>query len=354
MILDIATYKGGASRVEGAVRTLKLSANETPLGPSPKALAAAHGSLAEMHRYPDGRAVALREALARRHGTTASRIALGNGSGELISLLIQAYCGPGDEVVFPVHAFLMFEICALSHGVKPVTAPEKDLTADVDALLARVGPRTRAVLVANPNNPTGTYLPAAEIARLRAGLAGDVLLVVDSAYAEYADFDDYDAGAQLAASRDDTVMLRTFSKIYGLAALRVGWAIAPEATVDLVDRIRGPFNVNGPGQAAALAALEDGDWLKAAKSHNAIWRTRLALEIGALGLITAPSAANFILIRFPGPPRDAAAAEAFLLARGIILRDVASYGLPDCLRLTIGTEAENRTVIEALSDFMRP
>lgn len=351
-ILDIATYRGGASKIEGLQHVFKLSANETPFGPSPKALAAAHASLAELHRYPDGGAAALRQELARRNGVSPAQIACGNGSGELISLLIQAYCGPGDEVLYSQHGFLMFPIMARAHGATPVAAPERNLTASVDALLARVGPRTRAVLVANPNNPTGTYLPAAEIARLRAGLANDVLLVVDSAYAEYADAEDYDAGAALAGGREDTVMLRTFSKIYGLASLRLGWAIAPADVVEVLDRIRGPFNINGPAQSAALAALDDREWLAAAKTHNRVWRERLSREIGALAIGVVPSAANFLLLRFPGQPRDAASAYKFLCARGIILRPVEAYGLPDGLRLTIGTEAENRAVITALAEFM--
>jgi histidinol-phosphate aminotransferase len=351
-ILGISPYRGGEAAVPGVARVAKLSSNETPLGPSPKAIAAYRALADALHRYPDGASHDLRQALARHHGLDAARIVCGNGSDELISLLAQAYCGPGDEVLYSRHGFLMYPIAAKARGATPVTAPERDLVADVDALLSKVTERTRIVFIANPNNPTGSYLPAAEMRRLRDGLPGGVLLVIDAAYAEYVGKNDYSPGVELVDAREDVVMTRTFSKIHGLAGLRVGWLYAPPAIVDVLQRVRGPFNVNAPAQAAAQAALADVAWTDAARTHNDIWLPWLARQIGAAGIEVAPSAGNFLLLRFPASPRDAAAADAFLRQRGFILRPMGGYGLPDCLRMTVGTEEENRGVAAAIAGFM--
>ncbi len=352
-ILDISPYVGGRSAAESPRKLIKLSSNESATGPSPKAVAAYHEAAAELHRYPDGGVGRLREALADRYGLEAERIVCGNGSDELISLFTAAYCGTGDEVLYSEYGFLMYPLAAKARGAIPVTAPETRYTADVDALLAAVSPRTRVVFLANPNNPTGTYLPASEVRRLREGLPGNVLLVQDSAYAEFVSRNDYSAGADLVAESDNTVMTRTFSKIHGLAALRVGWAYCPPGIADVLNRIRGPFNVNAAAQAAAVAALGDVAHVDAARAHNDAWLPWLSREITALGLNTVPSIGNFLLIRFDAEgPKTAAAANAFLTEHGILLRDMMAYGLPDCLRMTVGTEEENRAVIEALSAFM--
>lgn len=352
-IMDITPYKGGESKAEGVSRVIKLSSNETPLGPSPRAIAAYQAAAGELHRYPDGAADALRKALARHYGLEAERIVCSNGSDELIGQIVQAFAGPGDEVLFSQHGFLMYPIAARAHGATPVTAPEKNLTTDVDALLAAATPRTRIVFLANPNNPTGSYIPMQDVRRLREGLAKDVLLVIDAAYAEYVTRNDYSAGIELAREFDNVVMTRTFSKIYGLAGLRVGWAYGSHDFAEVINRVRGPFNVNLPAQAAAIAALSDIAHTDAARTHNDIWLPKLAHALEEIGLDVRPSVGNFLLIRFPDGARNAQAAHAFLSGRGLILRPVAAYGLGAYLRCTIGTEAENLALIAALREFMQ-
>lgn len=352
-ILDIAPYVPGTSALPGAGEVVKLSSNETPLGPSPKAVEAYLAEAARLSRYPDGSARPLREALAARYGLDAARIVCGAGSDELLNLLASAYLGPGDEAIYAEHGFLVYKIAILARGATPVVAPETELTADVDAILARVTEATRMVFLANPNNPTGTYLPFDEIKRLHAGLPEHVILVLDAAYAEYVRANDYEAGIELVATSQNAVMTRTFSKIYGLAALRLGWAYCPAAIADALNRIRGPFNVTGPSIAAGVAALNDQPHMQEAAAHNAAWLPVMADELERIGLTVTPSAANFLLVHFPQDAgRSAQDADTFLHERRIILRRVEEYGFPDALRMTIGTERENRAVIEALTEFM--
>jgi histidinol-phosphate aminotransferase len=271
----------------------------------------------------------------------------------LLNLLAQAYLGPGDEAIYCEHGFLVYKIAIMGAGAKPVVAPEKNLTADVDAILKRVTPSTRIVFIANPNNPTGTYLAIDEVRRLRAGLPEDVLLVLDAAYAEYVRSNDYEAGIELVATTLNTVMTRTFSKIYGLASLRLGWAYCPPAIADALNRIRGPFNVSGPAIASGIAALSDLAHVDASVAHNEIWRERMGQALSGLGLSVTPSAANFLLVHFPGVNgHSAAEADRFLHSKHIILRKVEEYGFPEALRLTIGTEAGNLAVLDALGMFM--
>ena len=351
-ILDISPYVGGESKAEGAARVIRLASNESALGPSPRAVEAYREQAHELHRYPDGGSTALREAIARRYGLDARRIVCGTGSDELISLLARAYAGPGDEVVYSRHGFLMYPIAAQSVGASPVAVPERDLTADVDAMLARVTPCTRLVYLANPNNPTGTCLPREEVNRLHAGLPSSTLLVLDAAYAEFVTRNDYEPGIELAERSDNVVMLRTFSKIYALAALRIGWAYAPAGIIDVLNRVRGVFNVNLPAQAAAVAALEDVAAVDRARAHNDRWRPWLERELGALGLEVTPAVANFVLVRFGARPKDANAAFAFLQSRGILTRKMVAYGLPEHIRITVGLEEEMRAVVAALADFL--
>jgi histidinol-phosphate aminotransferase len=352
-ILDIAPYVPGTSALPGAGKVVKLSSNETPLGPSPKAVEAYLAEAENLSRYPDGSAAPLREALAARYGLDATRIVAGAGSDELLNLLAAAYLGPDDEAIFTEHGFLVYKIAIMGRGATPVVAPETELTADVVAILARVTDATRMVFLANPNNPTGTYLPFDEIKRLHAGLPEDVILVLDAAYAEYVRANDYEAGIELVGGSQNAVMTRTFSKIYGLAALRLGWAYCPAPIADALNRIRGPFNVTGPSIAAGVAALQDEAYMQEAAEHNTIWLPHMADELERIGLTVTPSAANFLLVHFPDDAgRSARDADAFLHERRIILRRVENYGFPDALRLTIGTEPENRAVIEALSEFM--
>ncbi|HEX2337824.1 MAG TPA: histidinol-phosphate transaminase, partial [Hyphomicrobiaceae bacterium] len=330
-----------------------LSSNETPLGPSPQAITAYQAAADSLALYPDGGAGDLRRAIASRYGLDADRIVCGSGSDELINLLAHAYIGPGDEAIYTEHGFLMYKIATLSSGGKPISVAEKDYRADVDAILAAVTARTKVVFLANPNNPTGTYLRHDEVRRLQQALPGRVLLLLDAAYSEYVRRNDYEAGLELVATTGNTVMTRTFSKIYGLAALRLGWAYCPAAIADVLNRVRGPFNVTAPALAAGVAAVADRAHVDRAVAHNEKWLPWVATEIERLGLQVTPSVGNFLLVHFPvEPARNAAAADAFLKRNGIILRRVAAYGLPGALRMTIGTEDDNRRVVAALQQFM--
>jgi histidinol-phosphate aminotransferase len=352
-ILQIDAYVPGESNVAGDFKPIKLSSNETPHGPSPKAIEAYRAAADSLALYPDGGANDLRKAIAGHYGLDPERIVCGSGSDELINLLAHAYIGPGEEAIYSEHGFLMYKIATLSSGGKPISVPEKNYRADVDAMLAAVTPDTKVVFLANPNNPTGTYLPHDEIRRLHRGLPSQVLLLLDAAYSEYVRRNDYEAGLELVATTPNTVMTRTFSKIYGLAALRLGWAYCPAAVADVLNRVRGPFNVTAPALAAGKAAILDRAHVETAVVHNEKWLPWVAAELERLGLKVTPSVGNFLLIHFPAEPvRSANAADDFLKARGIILRRVAAYGLPGALRMTIGTEDDNRRVVAALQQFM--
>ncbi|MBV9287663.1 MAG: histidinol-phosphate transaminase [Hyphomicrobiales bacterium] len=353
-IMAIDAYVPGKSHVAGVEKVHKLSSNESPLGPSPKALEAFRAAAANLERYPDGSASLVRETIGRRFGLEPSRIICGNGSDELFSLLAHAFLEPGGEGLYSEYGFLEYPICIRAAGGVPVVAEERDKIADVDAMLAKVGERTKIVFLANPNNPTGTYLPYSEVKRLHAGLPADCLLVVDAAYAEYVTRNDYAAGIELAATTDNVVMTRTFSKVHGLASLRIGWAYCPPDVLDALNRVRGPFNINGPALAAAAASLDDPRHLEKAIAHNARWLPWLSEQISALGVEVTPSVGNFLLLRFDGTRgRSAQNADAYLTARGFILRSVAAYALPDCLRMTVGDEEANLGAVAALASFMR-
>lgn len=352
-ILEIDPYVPGESRLPAGLKPIKLSSNETPLGPSPKAVAAFKETAGELERYPDGGATRLRAAIAARYGLNAARIVCGAGSDELLGLIAHAYLGPGDEAIITEHGFLLYRIIVLANGATPVVAPETDLHTDIAQILARVTERTRVVFLANPNNPTGTYAPIDEVHRLREKLPARVLLLLDAAYAEYVRRNDYEAGIELVATTPNTVMTRTFSKIHGLAGLRLGWAYCPEGVADALNRIRGPFNVSTPALAAGVAAIEDKVHEEASVAHNERWLPWLTTEIEKLGLKVTPSVANFLLMHFPKEPaRNAHAADAFLKSRAIIVRRVDAYGLPGALRATIGSESDNRAVVAALSAFL--
>src|ERR1700731_646760 len=352
-ILHIAPYVGGQAKIVGGERPIRLASNESALGPSAKAVAAYRGLAGEIHRYPDGSAEELREALARRHGLDPARIVCGAGSDELITLLLRSYAGPGDEVLYSRHGFLMYPIGAQTVGATPVAAPERALTTDVDALLERVTERTRLVFIANPNNPTGTYLGAGEMARLHAGLPPSVVLAIDAAYAEFVNRNDYETGVALVDRADNVVMLRTFSKIYALAGLRLGGSYCPPALADVLNRMRGPFNVTAPAPAAGVAAVEDVEAFERARAHNDHWLPWLSEHLAALGLELTPSVGNFVLPRFPdSPSKNADAAFAFFQSRGILVRQMGGYGLPQYLRITIGTGEEMERVADTLAEFM--
>jgi histidinol-phosphate aminotransferase len=350
--LSISPYVPGRSTASGGAKTHKLSSNESALGASPKAIAAYRAAASELERYPDGSATALREALAGHHGLNAERIVCGAGSDELLSLLAQAYLTAGAEAVYSAHGFLVYPIVIKANGARAVAVPEKNYVADVDAILGSVSAATRMVFLANPNNPTGTYLPFNEVKRLHGGLPRHCLLVVDAAYAEYVRRNDYESGIELVSTFDNVVMLRTFSKVYGLAALRIGWAYCPAHIADVLNRIRGAFNVSTPAIAAATAALSDGAHVEQAVGHNSHWLNWLTREIRNLGFEVTDSVGNFLLMHFSAEKgRSAAAADTFLLSHGLVLRRMEAYGLPCALRLSVGSEEANRAVIAALRDF---
>src|SRR5437764_1026117 len=352
-ILDIGPYIGGESKAAGVERPIRLASNESALGPSPKAVEAYRALTGEIFRYPDGSAAELRQALGRAHGLDPDRIVCGSGSDELIALLQRAYAGPGTEVLYSRHGFLMYPIGTMAVGATPVAVPERELTADVDGFLSRVTERTRLVFIANPNNPTGTYLSADDLARLHAGLPKHVVLAIDAAYAEFVNRNDYEPGVALVNRAENVVMLRTFSKIYALAGLRLGWAYCPQAIAEVLNRVRGPFNISAAAQAAGIAAVEDLEALNRARTHNEHWLPWFSERLEALGLPLTPSVANFVLARFPDEPlKNANSAFAFLQSRGILTRKMAAYGLPQYLRITIGTGPEMETVAAALAELM--
>ncbi|MDV7339506.1 histidinol-phosphate transaminase [Terasakiella sp. A23] len=352
-IMDITPYKGGESALKNVDRIIKLSSNEGPFGPAPSAVEAMKNASDTQHRYPDGGATRLRNKLADKFNIDADRIVCGAGSDEILGLLCRAYAGPGDEVLYSDHGFLMYPIAAKSVGATPVTAMETDLTTDVDAMLAAVTDKTRIVFVANPNNPTGTYIPKSEMNRLRKGLRDDILLVIDAAYAEFMTEEDYDAGFELAGSTDNTVMTRTFSKMYGLGGVRLGWSYSSAEIADVLNRARNPFNVTALALAAGEAALDDELFVAKTRKHNTKWLRWTEEECRKLGLECTTSYANFALVRFPHQTNQSSRqADEFLRSQGIIVRAMASYGLGDCLRITIGTEEEMLAVMDALKEFM--
>jgi histidinol-phosphate aminotransferase len=350
-VMQTPAYVPGERRIEGIPRPIKLSSNESAHGPSPRAIEAYRALAGELCRYPDGAQTALRMAVAQVHGLDPRRLTFGNGSDELIQTLTRAYVGPADEVLVGEHAFVMCAVHALAQGATVVTAPEPGYRTSVDELLERLTPRTRLVAVASPNNPCGTHLPAAELLRLHRSLPESTVLLVDAAYAEYASAPDYDPGLELARTSPNVVMTRTFSKAYGLAALRVGWGYSAPAVVAALEHVRSPFNVNAAAQAAAAAAVTDHEHLAFVLQYNARERTRLSEGCRNLGLEVVPSSANFILIAFGDTAGRAQAAHAHLLAKGIIVRPV--HGAPaNTLRITIGLEHETDAVLEALTEFM--
>jgi histidinol-phosphate aminotransferase len=352
-VLDIAPYVPGKSTAPGVAKIFKLSSNETPLGPSPHAIAAYKSVAEHLEDYPDGAASDLREAIGRAFGLDPDRLVCGAGSDDLLNLLARAYLADGDEAIHTTHGFLVYPIATLGTGARPVAAPETDYTANVDAILKAVTKKTKIIFLANPNNPTGTCISFNEVKRLHRGLPPHVLFVLDAAYAEYVRRNDYESGIELVATSENVVMCRTFSKIHGLAALRLGWMFGPAHVVDAVNRIRGPFNVNAAAIAAGIAAIEDVGHQERSREHNTRWLGWLTQEIEKLGLKVTPSVANFLLIHFPeAKGRTAKDADAFLMARGLILRQVGVYKLPNALRMSVGTEEANRLVVAALKQFL--
>lgn len=347
-IMDIAPYVGGKSHVDGVENVLKLSSNENPFGPCEAAKDAVVRAAHTMHRYPSTDHTALRQAIGDVWGLDPERIICGNGSDEILTLLCQAYAGPRTEVIHTQHGFAMYRLGALAAGATPIEVPERDRVVDVDAILAACTKKTRLVFLANPANPTGTMIGEADITRLADGLPERAILVLDGAYAEYVE--GYDAGQALVESRDNVVMTRTFSKIYGLGAMRVGYGYAPPAIIDVLNRVRGPFNVTAPSLAAAEAAVRDTAYTEKCRAENAKQRDWMASALAEMGLPSDTSTANFILVRFASED-EATACNEHLMSAGILVRYVGGYGLPNCLRITVGDEASCRRVVHAIGQF---
>ena len=352
-VLDITPYKPGESKIAGVDRIIKLASNESPLGASPRVYEALNTALEkDLALYPDPASTELRTAIGEVHGVDPLQILCTNGSEEMLTLLVRAYVADGDEVILSKYGFLVPPIMTMAAGGTPVLVAEKDYVADIDAMIAAQTERTKMVVLANPNNPTGTYVPYSEIKRLRDGLRDDVLLVLDAAYAEYPETADFNAGMELVDNgRDNVVVSRTFSKIYGLAALRVGWAYAPAAILEVLNRIRGTFNVNALSQAAATAAVLDQDHVAKARDHNNRWLPLMTERLEGMGLTVTPSLGNFVLAHF-ATEEQTSAANDYLRAKGIIVRPVGNYGLTSSLRISIGRDEENEACLEALGDFM--
>lgn len=349
-ILDIALYVGGDSKLAGHERILKLSSNENPFGPSPRAVEAFRNAAQDLALYPDSGHASLRAAIGAVHGLRPENIICGAGSDEILTFLAQCYAGPGDEVIYTEHGFGMYRICALAAGATPVEVPENERKVSVDAILAACGDRTRLVYFANPANPTGTLISEDEIARLAAGIPAAALLVVDGAYAEFVP--DFNGSAALVEARDNVVMTRTFSKIHGLGGLRIGWGYGPTHVIEALNRLRGPFNLSGPALASAEAAVRDTQYTDFCRQENATNRACLAAALAAIGVPSDPSEANFLLARF-GDPAEAEACDHALRNAGIIVRRVASYKLPSCLRITIGNAKACAQVADVITEFMK-
>jgi histidinol-phosphate aminotransferase len=350
-ILDIAPYVGGKSSIVGIAEPMKLSSNENALGAGAKAREAYEAAIKNIHIYPDGRATKLRSAVSEHHGLEPERLIFGNGSDEVFALLNQTYLTPGDNIVTGRYGFLAYRISAMACEAQVKLAPEPGYKAEVDALLEQVDERTKIVYVSNPSNPTGSYNTGEEIRRLHEALPSHILLVVDEAYAEFVAEPDWETSFPLARDASNIVVTRTFSKIHGLGGLRIGFGYAPVAVAEAVDRIRLPFNVSIPGIEAATAALGDEAHQKASREMVQTWRPRLTQAIRGFGFEVLPSAGNFVLVLFRDEKRNAAAASDYLNSKGIIVRPVGGYGIHDGLRITVGTEDQNRAVIDALSEF---
>jgi histidinol-phosphate aminotransferase len=352
-ILSIKPYVGGESKLANVDRIIPLAANESALGPSPIAITACGDAAMGLHRYPDGGSTDLRIGLSETFNVDPEKIVCGSGSDELISLLVRSYAGPGDEVLYSQHGFLMYPISAMASGAVPVACPELNLRTDTAAMLDHVTDKTQIVFIANPNNPTGSYLSKAELEDFHSQLPDNVILAIDAAYAEYVTAEDYEPGIDLVNKASNVIMLRTFSKIFGLASLRLGWAYCSIEIADILHRVRGPFNVSAIGQIVGAAALKDKEHLAKAYNLNAKLLPAFIHNINAMGLKAYPSQGNFVLVEFPSSgDKTADKADAFLRTKGILVRGMSGYGLGSCLRVTIGTEEEMAYVTASFAEFV--
>jgi histidinol-phosphate aminotransferase len=351
-ILDIAPYVPGESKSDSTERLIKLSSNEGAFGPSPKAVTAMQEAAGNMHRYPDGDANTLRDAIAKKNNIDKKNIICGAGSDEIIMFLCQAFAGEGTEVLYSEHGFLMYSIYAKAAGATPISAPEKVLTADPQALLDKVSDKTRLVFLANPNNPTGTYWDRQMVVDFHAQLPKDVILVLDAAYAEFVDDPDYTAGHDLVEQHKNIVVTRTFSKLYGLGGVRLGWGHASDEIIDILNRVRGPFNVNSMAQAAGVAALNDDAFVQQSIAHNKKMRDWVSAELTALGLNVVPSQGNFVIVDF-GDEDRAEGCRLYLKEQNIFVRQIGGYGLPTYLRISMGLEDEMKLALSVISTYLK-
>jgi histidinol-phosphate aminotransferase len=347
-IMDIDLYVGGASHLDGVSNVLKLSSNENPMGPSPAAKEAFSRAVHELHRYPSSDHASLRKAIGDVWKLDPDRVICGVGSDEILHLMCQAFAGTGDEVIHTEHGFALYRISTLAAGATPIEVPEHDRMVDVDAILAAVTKKTKLVFIANPANPTGTFLGASDVARLVDGLPAKCILVLDGAYAEFVE--GYDGGLSLVEAHENVVMTRTFSKIYGLGGMRVGWGYASQNIIDILTRIRGPFNMSTPALAAAEAAVRDTAYFEKCRTENARWREWMSTVLAEVGVPSDTSTANFILARF-GSEEEAVACNEQLMAAGIIVRHPKNYGFPHCLRITVGDESACRRIVHCIGQF---
>jgi histidinol-phosphate aminotransferase len=347
-ILEIEPYKPGKSSIGDGRKTIKLSSNENALGTSQKAIVAYKEHIDKICHYADGGCNNLREAIANKYQINASQIVCGAGSDEIIALLAHSFCDIGDEVLCSEYGFLMYFISAKRVGALPIKAKETNLVANVDNFLAKISNKTKIIFIANPNNPTGSYLNKIETERLIKNTPSNILIVLDFAYCEFVDYDDYPDAIRLVNEYKNVIMIRTFSKIYGLASLRLGWSYSSMYVADVLNRARGPFNISGAAQASGIAAINDDEFIQQSKFHNIKWLKILATQFDIIGIKHYPSCANFILLDFITTEK-CQKINQFLLNNGIILREMSAYNLPNCLRITIGKEAENLQVIKLLT-----
>ena len=353
-IADLEPYKPAIRKPSGEEQqVIRLSLNEGALGPSPKAALAISEAAKSLHRYPNVPTSGLAHAIAERHGIDPERIVVGCGSDELIQALCFAYLEPGEELIYTEYAFRLFPMAAKIAGGVPVMAPDDGFTASVDSILAKVTEKTKLVFLANPNNPTGTYVPTDEVRRLRASLPGNVMLVLDAAYAEYVQRNDYTAGIELVDETDNTIMLRTFSKMYGMAGLRLGWAYACQEICDVLLAVKPPFGVNNVAVLGGIATMEDAEFFERSLAHNAAWLAWTEEELKKLGLTVHPTVANFFMVTFPTErEKGAEAARDFLAGRNILVRGLGDYGVENSLRIAVGTGDEMRALRDALAEFL--
>ncbi|MCQ2913914.1 MAG: histidinol-phosphate transaminase [Alphaproteobacteria bacterium] len=351
-IMEISPYVGGTSKLPGFDKVVKLSSNEGAFGVNPNVVEAIRSHAELMFRYPDGSSQELREAIAKVHNLDKDKILCGTGSDNVIDIICEAFSKDGDDVIMTQYGFSMYRVCAKGNGANVIEVPEKNYTVDLDAVLSAITNKTKIIFITNPGNPTGTYLPKKDLYDFCKKVPSNILIVLDSAYAEYVPCEDYTAGAEFVEEFNNVIMLRTFSKIYALGGLRIGWSYASKEIIDVFNRIRAPFNVNTMAQYAGVVAMQDREFVKKCFEHNKKWQKKFPEELSKIGLNCTPTVANFVLVHFPKTGKTSEKCDEFLKQHGYIVRRVLAYGLKDELRITIGNEEEMTTLVSLLKEFM--